>query len=295
MNEMLTGVFAPIITPFTNQKVDLGKLGWNIQKLNKSHLKGYMPLGSNGEFIYMNDEEQLEVYKTVKNACRNKVLIAGIARQSAYCTIEFGKKIAQIGADFVSVLCPSYFASSMDDAALIRYYTKIADELEIPVLMYNCPKFAAGVTISENVVRIISDHPNVVGMKDTSSDNIEKYLAVRSSGFDILAGSINIFLKGLKAGASGGVLSPANYLPEPCCMIQNLFVEGRKEEAEELNSCFVKLIRESAGKYGTAGIKAASDLLGFKGGEVRNPLADCNPEQKMFIKSALIDAGYLTY
>jgi len=295
VNPKLTGVFAPIITPFTNQKVDLKKLEWNIQKLNQSRLRGYMPLGSNGEFVHMNDDEQLGVYRTVKNnSAGDKVLIAGIARQSAYCTVEFGKKIVQIGADFVSVLCPSYFASSMNDAALIRYYIEVADSLEIPVLMYNCPKFAAGVTISENVVKILSEHPNILGIKDTSANNIETYLAVKNENFEVLAGSINIFLKGLKAGASGGVLSPANYLPDQCCMIQTLYMEGKHAEAEELYNRFAGLIRESAGKYGTAGVKAACDLLGFNGGEVRNPLMDCTPEQKEQIGNALKSAGYLS-
>lgn len=294
MNDKLIGVFIPVVTPFTEQKVDLGKLAYNIQKANLTPVKGYMPLGSNGEFAHMNDEEQLSVFKTVKeNAAKDKVIIAGIARQSAYCTIEFGKRIEDIGADFVSILCPSYFASLMNDSALIKYYTAVADALSIPVLLYNCPKFTAGVTISPEVVKTLSEHPNIVGMKDTSSGNITKYLAVKNDSFDVLAGSITNFLEGLKAGASGGVLSMANYLPEACCSLHEMFKQGKVAEAEALSDKLIRLSKNATDKYGVAGVKAGCDIFGYKGGEVRNPLSDCTPEQKEMIRMAFAEAGYL--
>lgn len=294
MNKKLMGVFIPVATPFVNQRIDLDMLAHNIMRSNATSVAGYMPLGSNGEFAHMNDEEQLAVFKTVKkSAAKDKVLMVGIARHSAYCTIEFGKKIQEQGADFVSVLCPSYYASSMNDAALIRYYTSVAEGLEIPVLLYNCPKFAAGVTLSTEVIKELSVHPNIAGMKDTSTGNIEKYLEVKDISFDVVAGSIENFLTGLKAGAAGGVLSMANYLAEPCCKIQDLFLGGKIQEAEALSSDLIALNKGAAGKYGVAGVKAACDLFGFRGGEVRNPLSDCSEMQKEAIKLAFSDAGYL--
>lgn len=294
MNNKLMGVFIPVVTPFKDQKVDLDKLAFNIQRSNSTPVAGYMPLGSNGEFAHMNEEEQLAVFRTVKkNAGKDKILMVGIARQSAYCTIEFGKKMQDEGADFVSVLCPSYYASSMTDAALIRYYTAVADGLSVPVLLYNCPKFAAGVTISPEVVKELSSHPNIAGMKDTSSGNIEKYLRIKDASFEVIAGSIDNFLAGLKSGASGGVLSMANYLPAPCCRIQELFLAGRLQEAEDLASKLIALNKGAAGKYGVAGVKTACDMFGYKGGEVRNPLADCTEVQKESIRQAFSEAGYL--
>ncbi len=294
MNKKLAGVFIPVVTPFSSQKVDLNMLAHNISRSNRTPVAGYMPLGSNGEFAHLNDDEQLSVFRTVKSyAAENKVLIVGIARHSAYCTIEFGKRIQDEGADYVSVLCPSYFASSMDDGALIRYYTAVADALSVPVLLYNCPKFAAGVTLSPEVVKELSKHPNIAGMKDTSSGNIEKYLEVRDKSFEVVAGSISNFLTGLKSGASGGVLSMANYLAEPCCRIQELFDDKKLLEAEALSDKLIALNRSAAGKYGVAGVKAACDMFGYKGGNVRNPLADCNDDQKDSIYKAFSQACYL--
>ena len=294
MNKKLTGVFIPVVTPFKEQKVDLDMLAHNIIRSNTTPVAGYMPLGSNGEFAHMNDEEQLSVFKTVrKNAGKDKILMGGIARQSAYCTIEFGKRIQSEGADMVSVLCPSYFASSMTDSALIRFYTAVADGLSVPVLLYNCPKFAAGVTISPEVVKELSSHHNIAGMKDTSSGNIEKYLEIKDNSFEVIAGSIDNFLTGLKSGSFSGVLSMANYLPEPCCRIQELFTAGKLQKAEELSGKLIALNKGAAGKYGVSGVKAACDMFGYKGGEVRNPLSDCTEPQKASIGRAFSEAGYL--
>jgi 4-hydroxy-2-oxoglutarate aldolase len=294
MNKKLSGVFIPIVTPFKDQKVNLEMLESNILKSNSTSVAGYMPLGSNGEFIHMDDEEQLAVFRVVKeNSDKNKTIMAGIARQSAYCTIEFGKRIQDEGVDFFSVLCPSYFASSMTDAALIRYYLAVAESLSVPVLLYNCPKFAAGVTLSPQVVKELSKHPNIAGMKDTSSGNIEKYLDAKEEGFEVVAGSIENFLTGLISGASGGVLSMANYLPEPCCRIQDLYLAGRVEEAKELSNKLIDLNKGAAGKYGVAGVKAACEMFGYKGGEVRNPLTDCTETQKESIRHAFSVNGYL--
>lgn len=294
MIESLKGVFVPMMTPFTRQELDTGMLAFNTEKLNGTRVAGYMPLGSNGEFAHMNDDEQILVARTVKkHSAKDKILIIGIARQSAYSTIEFGKKVQDIGVDFVSILCPSYFTSLMTDAALIRYYTAIADELEIPVLLYNCPKYAAGLTISTDVVSELSIHPNIWGMKDTSKGNIEQYLTAREGDFELIAGSITNFLVGLKAGASGGVLSMANYLPDQCCKIQTLFDDGKLEEAEALSDSLITLNKGASGKHGVAGVKCAANLFGYKGGEVRNPLSDCTTEQREAIRREFSEAGYL--
>lgn len=294
MDERLRGVFVPVITPFTNQLVDPEKLAYNLRKLNGSRVAGYMPLGSNGEFAHLNEAEQLAVLKTVKeNADGKKVLIAGITRQSAFSTVEFGKKVQEIGVDFVSVLCPSYFASAMTDSALIKHYIYIAERLNVPVLLYNCPKFTANVTISPEVVRVLSAHPNIAGIKDTSTGNIEKYLEAKVGDFAVLAGSITNFVTGLKGGATGGVLSMANYLPEPCCEVQKLFAQKRYAEAEELGNKLVALSKSVAGKGGVAGVKAACELFGYHGGEVRLPLVDCTEADRDAMRRAFAEAGYL--
>ena len=292
MNAGLRGVFIPVVTPFTSAGPDIAALEHNVERWNGTAVAGYMPLGSNGEFAHMDDAEQDAVLETVvRRAAKHKVIMAGIARPSAYHTIERGKRAAAAGAKFVSVLTPCYFASFMDDAALIGFYSEVADALEVPVLMYNCPKFAANVTLSENAVAVLSEHPNIAGMKDTSSGNIEKYLAVRSLGFEVVAGSISNYYRGLAAGASGGVLSLANYLPDACARIQPLFEAGDREGAAALAERLAALSKRATDKYGVAGVKAGCDAFGYIGGEVRSPLANLTAEQKAVVKRELLEGS----
>jgi hypothetical protein len=94
-----------------------------------------------------------------KYKAKDKILIAGVMRESAKITIAFIKKIADKGVDFATILSPHYFVKFMTDEALIKYYTKIADESPIPIMMYNAPKFAAGLTFSTNLVATLAQHP----------------------------------------------------------------------------------------------------------------------------------------
>jgi 4-hydroxy-2-oxoglutarate aldolase len=295
--ERLTGVFPPVMTPFIREELHIDALRQNIDKLNDTGLRGYMPLGSNGEFQSLSDDEALTVLRTVRDAmASDKVLIAGVARESAYSTVEFASRCADVGMDYASVLAPHYFPAKMTDDALTRYYTYIADRCPVPVLLYNAPGFAAGVTISPELVATLALHPNIVGMKDTSKADISTYTAAVPSGADfyVLAGTITKFFDGLEHGAIGGVLSMANYLPGECCRIQSLHAAGRIQESMELSERLKRLNAGGAGKDGVAGVKAAMDLLGYTGLEPRLPLSPLSADQRQELRAAFVAEGLLS-
>ena len=292
----LSGVFTPNTTPFLNEEVAYDKIAENIERYNQTELKGYMPLGSNGEFRSLTDEESIkmiDVYQ--KYMSPEKTLIAGVMRESAKATIEFIKKIADKGVDFATILLPHYFVKSMTDEALINYYTTIADQSPIPIMMYNAPKFSAGLLISTNLVTVLAKHPNIAGMKDTSKEDISIYVNAvpRGANFYVLAGTINKLYAGLKIGAIGGVVSMADYLPAMCCKLQKLFESGKMEEAEKLDIYARELSSNAAGKHEVAGVKAAMDLLGYYGGNPRIPLLPLNDQQKAELKAVLEKEGLL--
>jgi len=294
--ERLTGVFPPVMTPFVKEELRFDALRENIEKLNDTQLKGYMPLGSNGEFRSLSDDEALAVLRTVRQAMAgNKVLIAGVARESAHSTVEFASRCADVGMDYASVLAPHYFPARMTDEALTRYYTYIADRCPVPVLLYNAPGFAAGVTISPELVATLALHANIVGMKDTSKADISTYTEAVPSGADfyVLAGTITKFFEGLEHGAIGGVLSIANYLPDECCRIQSLHAAGRVQESMDLSERLKRLSAGGAGKDGVAGVKAAMDLLGYSGLEPRLPLSALSADQREELRTAFVADGLL--
>ena len=243
----------------------------------------------------MTDEEAIKVVDVIReNKARDKILMVGTGRESAWGTIEFTKKVAERGADFASVLTPHYFASKMTDEVLLRFFIEIAEKSPLPVLIYNAPKYAAGVVISPEVISVLSQHPNIVGMKDTSEKDITEYIKAVPQGADffVLAGSIKKYYKGLISGAVGGIISMANYLPERCCEIQELYNEGNLEQAEKI-SAYLCDLSQKVSKNGVAGIKACMDILGYYGLEPRIPLLPLSETQKCELRQILFDEGII--
>jgi 4-hydroxy-2-oxoglutarate aldolase len=295
--EKLSGIFPPCMTIFDEQEeVAYDKIAANIERYNKTKLKGYMPLGSNGEFRSLTDEESVKIIAVYqKYKAKDKVLIAGVMRESAKTTIEFIKKIADKGVDFATILSPHYFVKFMTDEALTMYYTRIADQSPIPVMMYNAPKFSGGLKFSTNLITTLAQHPNIAGMKDTSSEDISIYVNAvpKGANYYVMAGTIEKFYAGLKAGAIGGVISMANYVPEMCCKLQEIYEAGKMEEAEKMDVYMRALSKNAAGNFGVAGVKAAMDLLGYYGGNPRLPVLPMSDKDKAELKAVLEKEGLI--
>ena len=160
----LSGVFAPVVTPFNFDELALDDLRFNLQKLNETDLAGYLALGSNGEFRSLNDKEQIQVLEVFAQEKGNKVVLVGTGCESTRQTIEKSKLACEMGFDYVSIITPNYFAKNIDDATLHRYYTQVADSIDIPVLLYNVPGFASGITIQPETVMLF--HDNLAGYTD---------------------------------------------------------------------------------------------------------------------------------
>jgi 4-hydroxy-2-oxoglutarate aldolase len=292
--ERLSGVFAPITTPFNEQEdLLLEELSSNIQRLNQSRLRGYLVLGTNGEFRSLSNHEQVEVLRTVvKIASPDKVIMAGTGAESTKVSVELCHQAAEIGAHYGSLITPFFFAKNMSDSALIHHFIQVAENSPIPVLLYNNPG-VTGITMSTTVVKEVSSHPKIVGMKDSSPGNLSAYILNAKPGFSLLAGSANFFFTGLLMGAVGGVLSLANIFPEPCCKLYDLGMAHQLEEGRKLQFQLMQINQMVSGKFGVAGVKAAMDFEGFYGGPPRSPLAPLTADEKKKLREGLVASGFL--
>ena len=147
--------------------------------------------------------------------------------------------------------------------------------------------------MSTAVIKEVSSHPKIVGMKDSSPGNLSAYILNAQPGFYLLAGSANFFFTGLLMGAVGGVLSLADAFPEPCCRLYDLGVAGKLDEGKELQFYLMRINQMVSGKFGVAGVKAAMDFAGFYGGPTRAPLAPLTAEERKKLREGLIGAGFL--
>ena len=287
----ISGIFAPITTPFENDELSLEYFRQNMRKYSQTSLDGFLVLGSNGENKSLAEDEKLKILEVVMalKADRQQVMV-GTGYESTRRTIAFSKTAAALGVGYVSVLTPFYFKKRLTDDALTGYYTDVADALSVPVLAYNAPGFT-GVTLSVNVVEKISRHHNIAGMKDTSAGNLSSYLAVCGDNFDVLCGTITTLFTGLLLGASGGVVSLANSFPEPCCELFAKCRSGDLNGARDLHYTLFKLNRSVSGSFGVAGVKCAMEQRGYFGGDPRLPLPALGGDDKKLIQNAIAVSG----
>ena len=293
MNDRLTGVFAPVVTPFENGEIRLDWLEENLQRMGETRLAGYLALGTNGEFKSLSDNESIEVIKVFVKTKGDKTLMVGTGRESTKETVVFTNRAAGLGADFASIITPHYFASRIKDRELIGYFEEVANNARIPILLYNIPKCAAGVTISAGTLKQLSAHNNILGLKDSGGASIFTFLATADREFSVLAGSGNYFLASLMLGAKGGIISLANAFPDICCELYEEAASGALTQAHELNNKLILANAEVSGRHGVAGVKAAMDLAGFRGGEPRRPLLPIDKKQRNTMRLKLQELGCL--
>ena len=164
----LNGIFPPVTTPFMDDKVAYDKLASNIEKYGRTSLKGIVVLGSNGEYVSLSEEEKRKVVETVVQATPDHMsVIAGTGCESTRETIRLTADCAALGAHAALVVTPHYFGGKMTETALVKHYTTIADNSPIPIILYNVPKFTH-VNLGVNIVARLSQHANIIGIKDST-------------------------------------------------------------------------------------------------------------------------------
>lgn len=295
IKEQLSGVFAPMCTPFTaTEEVDYAALAHNVKKMNGTGITGYFTLGTNGEYKTLNEVERLKVLETVvKNATSEMGVMAGAGEESTRTTIETTKAVASVGAQLVSILLPHFFVKKMTDDAMVGYILEVADGSPVPVVLYNNPSVSGGLTLKKSVLDRVAHHPNVVGIKDSAKETYIENLGAATDSFFILAGSAGYFLDLLKKGGTGGVLSLANVFPKACGQMYRLYASGKIKEAEELDARLVTLNKQVSGSYGVAGVKAAMDFAGFVGGNPRKPLPGLSAAEREELQKIVKASGFV--
>ncbi len=171
---LLHGIFPPIATPFyPDGNVYFRKLTQNVERYSKTPVAGIVVLGSTGEAILLSDQERRDVLKAAREAAApNKVLVAGTGIESASETLRLTEYAASVGYDVAMVRTPHYYKKQMQPANLLAFYRTVADRSPLPVIIYNFPQ-ATGYDIPAEVVIELAQHPNLIGIKE-SSGSIEK-------------------------------------------------------------------------------------------------------------------------
>jgi 4-hydroxy-2-oxoglutarate aldolase len=222
----------------------------------------------------------------------DRTLIAGIGRESTRATIAAARRAAAAGADAVLVRTPSFYRAHVPAPALVAHYTAVADASPVPVLLYNYAAFT-GVNLAPETVGRLAAHPNIAGMKETSTDGAQfgELAAVVPGRFTVLAGSAPGAYTAFCAGAGGAILAVACVRPRLCLQLRTLASEGRYAEALAIQQRITPLARAVTTGFGIAGLKAAMDLSGLEGGDPRPPLGRLSNDAIEKIRTLLHDTA----
>lgn len=271
----LQGIFSAMVTPFDQTgQLDLEALKTNFSLWNHTGLAGYLVLGSTGEVVHLEENEKLQVLRAARESIgSNRQMIVGTGLHSTNATITFTKLAAEYGADYALVVTPHYFKSSMTPAALTDYYHKVADTSPIPILLYSVPQFT-GIALSPELIAKLSEHPNIVGIKDSSGDMrvLTQTISLVKPTFNVLTGSAPNLYVSLVMGAKGAILAVGNFAAKLCYEIFQAFGSKQVENAQNQQFKLLALSEQIASRYGVGGVKYAMDCLGYQGGYVRSPL-----------------------
>lgn len=175
---LLEGIFPAITTPFyPDARVYIRKLEHNVERYSRTPCAGMVVLGSTGEAVMLSDDETREVLRHAAQAASpDKVLIAGVARESLHETLRLAEYAAEHQYDAILVRTPHYYGPLMDARAMLTYYRTLADRSALPVILYSIPKFTH-YEIPLEVVTELAGHTNIIGIKD-SSGKLERLSAL---------------------------------------------------------------------------------------------------------------------
>jgi 4-hydroxy-2-oxoglutarate aldolase len=289
----LQGIFPPITTPFDhNGEIYLSKIEHNVCKWNLTTLSGYVVMGSTGESVHCTPDEKFLVWEQVaKHAAPEKLLIAGTGVESVRETVWLTNRAAEMGYKAAMVRTPHYYKNLINRSeGQLLYYRSAADRSKLPLIIYNWPQ-VTGVDISVETVVALSEHPNIIAIKE-SSGNLEKVMQlIREvrNGFQVLVGSAPTLWPSLLMGACGAILAYANAAPYSTIAIWEAYRTREDAAGLDWQNRIGRAAALVTSKYGVPGLKYAMDLNGYYGGPTRLPLCVPTAAAKKEIEDAFQD------
>lgn len=290
MTRRLGGILAPVVTPFKdNEDLDLDGFTANVGAHLADGLAGVVLCGSTGEAALLSDNERITLVGAAREVVpSDRWLIVGTGAESTRQCVARCRDAGAAGADAVLVVAPHYYTPSMTEAALRAHYTRVADESPLPVILYNIPKYAH-FALSEHLVAELAKHRNVIGIKDSSGaiEMLKGYLRSQSDSFTVITGSGSGLQAGLEAGARGGILGVSLFAARFALDVVEGLKAGETARAAAAQARLAPMANVIVAKQGVAGVKAAMDEIGRRGGRPRLPLLALTAAERADMVTAL--------
>jgi 4-hydroxy-2-oxoglutarate aldolase len=292
------GVLAPVATIFAaDGELDLDGFRANLERYADSALDGVVVLGSNGESALLDTNEKLRLIEAaVKTVDGRRLVLAGTGAESTRETIALTRQAAALGIDYALVITPYYYKPRYDQAAYVAHYRAVADASPVPIIIYVMAAYT-GVDPAASLVHELSQHPNIVGIKDSGGNapKVGEMIATAAADFGVLAGSASFLYPALCLGATGGILALANVAPRACKDLECAFRAGDHDAARALQLRLLAPNAAITSRFGIPGLKVALEAVGLVGGLPRLPQQPLPEPQAAEVRRILCEAGLETF
>ncbi len=282
---MFEGIIPALVTPFKeNSDVDFEGIAGNLDYLEK-HVNAFVPAGTTGEAATLSYEEHIEVVKYVCEVSK-KPVIAGAGSNSTREALYLAKEVEKAGADAAMFVTPYYNKPNPD--GLVEHYSKISEEISIPIIVYNVPS-RTGINTTPETVRRLSEIDGVAGIKEASGNlkQVAEIIKITPEEFVLLSGDDFLTLPVLLMGGKGVISVAANVAPHIMQEMYQAFRNGNVERARELHYRLMPLYDALFIDTNPVPVKRAMELMGMAAGKPRLPLVELNEEKTEKLKAVL--------
>ena len=288
---LFKGSCTAIITPFTENGIDYDRLAKNIDFQFENGTAALVVCGTTGENPTHSEDEHNELVRFTVQASRGRMkVIAGVGSNNTKTALKYAQNARYAGADGILMVTPYYNKSTQK--GLIEHFSYVADRVEVPMILYNVPS-RTGISISAETYKVLSQHPNINGIKEASGD-FSLIAKVRSQCGDDLflwSGNDDNTVPMMALGALGVISVASNIVPAVTAKLCSLCLEGDFSAATELYGKYAKLFSTLFIETNPIPVKAAMKLMDMDSGILRLPLVEIGEENLAKLKAVMRDCG----
>ncbi|MBR1883359.1 MAG: 4-hydroxy-tetrahydrodipicolinate synthase [Clostridia bacterium] len=277
---LFEGVGTALVTPMNSDySINYDKFEELIINQIKEGVQAIIVIGTTGESSTLSLDEKKQLIKRAVSASKGKVkIIVGTGSNNTESAIYLSKYAEEAGADGLLIVTPYYNKCNQD--GLYEHYSKIADSVSIPILLYNVPS-RTSVSINPETVIKLSKIKNIVGIKEASTDLVEvaKIIAGTDESFSVYSGNDNLTLPILALGGKGVISVTSNILPKEMVFLCNSYFNSNLTKARQTNEKLLDIMNDLFIDVNPIPIKEAMNTLGYNVGPVRLPLSKMSTEK----------------
>ncbi len=290
---MFEGAMTAMVTPFDREgKVDEEGLRENVRFQIKKGVHGLVPVGTTGECATLSYEEHNRVVDVVVDAAKGKVpVLAGTGSNSTWEATMLTKHAKEVGADGALLVVPYY--NKPTQAGLYQHYKRIAEEVDLPQVIYNIPSRTSLNMLPETMAKL-AKVKNIVGVKEASGDlkQIARIIELAGKEFSVISGDDPLTLEIMKLGGVGIISVTSNLVPDKLVKMVDSFRSGDVQTAKRINDELAPLFKALFIETNPGPAKMAMNWMGMAGaGGLRLPLVELEPENQEKLRKVLVDMG----